>query len=86
MNKSTYIVEHNRLMGYLKTAIQSNIAKISIDANAQLEAEEVRMQLKELKAFCDKVDDLLASGYDPKLDDGVGKNIAPLQKRKMLSY
>ena len=56
------------------------------DANTQLEAEEVRMQLKELKAFCDKVDDLLASGYDPKLDDGVGKNIAPLQKRKMLSY
>lgn len=56
------------------------------DANAQLEAEEVRMQLKELKVFCDKVDDLLASGYDPKLDDGVGKNIAPLQKRKMLSY
>ena len=43
-------------------------------------------RLEELKAFCDKVDDLLASGYDPKLDDGVGKNIAPLQKRKMLSY
>ena len=33
MNKSTYIVEHNRLMGDLKTAIQSDIAKISINAN-----------------------------------------------------
>lgn len=33
MNKSTYLVEHNRLMGDLKTAIQSDIAKIAIDAN-----------------------------------------------------
>ena len=56
------------------------------DASAQLEAEQVRLQLKELKKFCDKVDDLLASGYDPKLDDGVGKNIAPLQKRNMVNY
>ena len=56
------------------------------DASAQLEAEQVRLQLKELKTFCDKVDDLLASGYDPKLDDGVGKNIAPLQKRNMVNY
>ena len=46
----------------------------------------MRLQLKELKKFCDKVDDLLASGYDPKLDDGVGKNIAPLQKRNMVNY
>jgi hypothetical protein len=52
----------------------------------RLEAQELKAQLDELKQFCQKVDDLLASGYDPKLDDGVGKNIAPLQKRKMLSY
>lgn len=56
------------------------------DAAAKMEADEIRLQLRELAAFCDKIDDLLASGYDPKLDDGVGKNIAPLQKRKMLSY
>ena len=31
-----------------------------------------------------KIDELIASGYDPKLDDGVGKNIAPLQEKKML--
>lgn len=29
---------------------------------------------------------LLACGYDPKFDDGVGKNIAPLQKAGLLSY
>ncbi|MBR1466661.1 MAG: hypothetical protein IJ607_09935 [Bacteroidaceae bacterium] len=39
-----------------------------------------------MQELCQKVDVLLASGYGPKLDDGVGKNIAPLQKRKTLSY
>lgn len=63
-----------------------SVLESKADVNAKMEAEEVRLQLRELKSFCDKVDDLLASGYDPKLDDGVGKNIAPLQKRKMLSY
>lgn len=56
------------------------------DAAAKMESDEIRLQLRELAVFCDKIDDLLASGYDPKLDDGVGKNIAPLQKRGMLSY
>jgi hypothetical protein len=28
--------------------------------------------------------ELIAEGYDPKLDDGVGKNIAPLQKKGLL--
>ena len=61
----------------------------SIDTSkteGRLEATELRAMLQELTDFCNKIDDLLASGYDPKLDDGVGKNIAPLQKRKMLSY
>lgn len=56
------------------------------NTEGRMEAQELKAQLAELKEFCQKVDDLLASGYDPKLDDGVGKNIAPLQKRKMLSY
>lgn len=55
-------------------------------AAGRIEASEIKDQLAELRKFCDKIDDLLASGYDPKLDDGVGKNIAPLQKRGMLSY
>lgn len=61
----------------------------SIDTSnteGRMEAQELRATLAELQEFCQKVDDLLATGYDPKLDDGVGKNIAPLQKRKMLSY
>ncbi len=61
----------------------------SIDTSnteGRMEAQELRATLTELQEFCQKVDDLLATGYAPKLDDGVGKNIAPLQKRKMLSY
>ena len=56
------------------------------DATQKAEAAEVRAQLKELATFCEKIDQLLASGYKPKLDDGVGKNIAPLQKAGLISY
>lgn len=56
------------------------------DATQKAEAAEVRQQLKELTDFCEKIDQLLASGYNPKLDDGVGKNIAPLQKAGIISY
>lgn len=56
------------------------------DATQKAEAAEVRAQLKELASFCEKIDQLLASGYNPKLDDGVGKNIAPLQKAGLISY
>lgn len=54
--------------------------------NGKIEAAEIKDQLQELHQFADKIDALLASGYDPKLDDGVGKNIAPLQKAGLLSY
>jgi hypothetical protein len=42
--------------------------------------------LKEIEVFKTKIDELLAEGYNPVLDDGVGKNIAPLQQRKILPY
>lgn len=78
--KSVYIA--NR-----ETALNDRLLGINVStANGQLEAAELKEQLKELKAFAEKIDELLASGYDPKLDDGVGKNIAPLQKAGLLSY
>jgi len=55
-------------------------------AQAQLEKETIRMQLQEIIDFTKKIDELIAEGYDPKLDDGVGKNIAPLQKKGLLNY
>lgn len=78
--KSVYIA--NR-----ETALNDRLSGIDVStANGQLEAGELKEQLKELKVFAEKIDQLLASGYDPKLDDGVGKNIAPLQKAGLLSY
>lgn len=78
--KSVYIA--NR-----ETALNDRLSGIDVStANGQLETAELKEQLKELKAFAEKIDELLASGYDPKLDDGVGKNIAPLQKAGLLSY
>lgn len=78
--KSVYIA--NR-----ETALNDRLSGIDVStANGQLEAAELKEQLKELKAFAEKIDELLASGYDPKLDDGVGKNIAPLHKAGLLSY
>lgn len=58
----------------------------SDDGSTKMAVSIIRELKKELEGFVAKIDDLLASGYDPKLDDGVGKNIAPLQKRGMLSY
>ncbi|MCI6336461.1 MAG: BREX-1 system adenine-specific DNA-methyltransferase PglX [Prevotella sp.] len=70
-----------------ETSISDRLNSIDTSTTeGRIEVQEMKAQLAELKTFCQKVDDLLASGYDPKLDDGVGKNIAPLQKRKMLSY
>ncbi|MCB9043398.1 MAG: BREX-1 system adenine-specific DNA-methyltransferase PglX [Chitinophagales bacterium] len=53
-------------------------------AQAQAEKEKIRLQLHEIETFKTKIDELIAEGYDPKLDDGVGKNIAPLQKKDLL--
>ena len=48
------------------------------------EKERIQLQLQEIAHFTRKIDELIAEGYDPKLDDGVGKNIAPLQKKGLL--
>jgi hypothetical protein len=37
-----------------------------------------------LKIFTAKIDKLIAENYNPKLDDGTGKNTAPLQKKGLL--
>jgi len=55
-------------------------------AEAQNGKDRIFRQLKEIEAFNVKIDELLAEGYNPILDDGVGKNIAPLQKKMMIPY
>lgn len=77
--KSKYISKRREKLEFRKTQLgDTNTAQI-------LEEKElIDKQLKEIDQFVKKIDELIASGYDPKLDDGVGKNIAPLQKKKML--
>ena len=77
--KSNYISKRREKLEFRKTQLgDSNTAQI-LD-----EKELIDRQLKEIDQFVKKIDELIASGYDPKLDDGVGKNIAPLQEKKML--
>jgi hypothetical protein len=64
---------------------QSDLADNN-SADAQNEKDTIFKQLQEIEAFKAKIDELLAEGYDPILDDGVGKNIAPLQDKKMIPY
>ncbi len=79
--RSVYIENRERsLINY-----QSDLAHNS-SAEAQTKNAEIFKQLKEIEDFKEKIDELLAEGYDPILDDGVGKNIAPLQQKKMIPY
>ena len=77
--KSQYISQRVQNLEYRQIQLQDVNT-----AQAQNEKEQIRNQVKEIETFTKKIDELIAEGYDPKLDDGVGKNIAPLQKKGML--
>jgi hypothetical protein len=79
--RSVYIENRERALQNRESDIAGNES-----AEAQNEKERIFKQLKEIDAFKKKIDELLAEGYNPVLDDGVGKNIAPLQNKKMLPY
>jgi hypothetical protein len=57
-----------------------------ISLEVQKEKDLIIKQLREIDIFKKKIDEILQSGYNPKLDDGVGKNIALLQKKGLLKY
>ncbi|AIY12094.1 BREX-1 system adenine-specific DNA-methyltransferase PglX [Cellulophaga baltica] len=77
--KSQYISHRVQNLEYRQITLQDVNT-----AQAQAEKETIRLQLQEIKLFTTKIDELIAENYDPKLDDGVGKNIAPLQKKGLL--
>jgi hypothetical protein len=77
--KSSYLSKRTESLQYRLQQIAE-----STTGQAQTEKETIRLQLQEIDAFAKKIDELIAEGYDPKLDDGVGKNIAPLQAKGML--
>lgn len=70
-----------------ETSIRDQLNSLdTTTTDGRMKAKDLQDMLAELQKYCEKIDDLLASGYNPTLDDGVGKNIAPLQKRGMISY
>jgi hypothetical protein len=77
--KSNYISKRTESLQYRLLQIAD-----STTGQAQTEKETIRLQLQEIEAFITKIDELIAEGYNPKLDDGVGKNIALLQAKGML--
>ena len=81
--KSVYVEQRERALENRQSDLRS---KESLSASEQNEADKIYKQLQEIDSFKKKIDALLAEGYNPILDDGVGKNIAPLQKKGMLPY
>jgi len=79
--KSVYIEHRERALQNRQTDLANDNS-----ASAQNEKDLIFKQLREIEEYKTKIDDLLQSGYNPQLDSGVGKNIAPLQKAKMISY
>lgn len=79
--RSQYIERRERALLNRQSDLAGNPS-----AEAQNKKDKIFKQLKEIEAFKKKIDELLSEGYDPILDDGVGKNIAPLQKKGMLPY
>ncbi|MFZ4462481.1 MAG: BREX-1 system adenine-specific DNA-methyltransferase PglX [Bacteroidales bacterium] len=77
--KTQYLNKRVENLEYRQIQLQD-----SISAQAQTEKELIHRQINEIAEFTRKVEELIAEGYDPKLDDGVGKNIAPLQKKGLL--
>lgn len=81
--RSRYIEQRERALENRQSDLR---AKSTLSASEQNELDKIYKQLKEIESFKQKIDELLAEGYSPVLDDGVGKNIAPLQKKKMIAY
>lgn len=79
--RSVYIEHRERSLVNRQSDLSGNQS-----AEAQNEKDLIFRQLKEIESFKTKIDELLAEGYNPILDDGVGKNIAPLQKKGMIPY
>ncbi len=79
--RSVYIEHRERALINRQSDLASDTS-----AKAQNEKDKIYKQLKEIETFKAKIDELLAEGYNPILDDGVGKNIAPLQNKGMLAY
>jgi hypothetical protein len=80
--KSVYIEKRESSLKNRLSDLSANTEELEL--KYQKEKELIQKQLKEIKDFKQKIDEILMTAYDPKLDDGVGKNIAPLQEKGLL--
>jgi len=71
-----------------ESSLKNRLSDLTEDMSLAVQKEKdfITKQLKEIEIFKKKIDEILQSGYDPTLDDGVGKNIAPLQEKGLLKY
>ena len=71
-----------------ESSLKNRFSDLSEDISLTVQKEKdlITKQLKEIEIFKKKIDEILQSGYDPTLDDGVGKNIAPLQEKGLIKY
>jgi methylase of polypeptide subunit release factors len=70
----------SKYLGEVKRTLDNTLAS----ETDEKKRNELMDELNELEKFDKKIDKLLSSEYDPKVDDGVAKNIAPLQKEEIL--
>ena len=75
--KSTYLSKRTESLQYRLQQIRE-----STTGQAQSEKETIRLQLQEIDVFAKKIDELIAEGYDPKLDDGVGKEYCSIAEKR----
>lgn len=71
-----------------ESSLKNRFSDLTEDMSLAVQKEKdfITKQLKEIEVFKKKIDEILQSGYDPTLDDGVGKNIAPLQEKGLLKH
>ncbi len=69
-----------------KTGLENRLVQLSDGSSVKVDEEKelIQKQLMEIDEFTMKIDKIVSEGYNPILDDGVGKNIAPLQREGML--
>ncbi|MDD5660144.1 MAG: restriction endonuclease, partial [Actinomycetota bacterium] len=82
--KSVYVEKRESSLKNRLSDLSGNEEELEL--KYQKEKELIQKQLAEIKDFKKKIDEILMTDYDPKLDDGVGKNIAPLQEKGLLKY
>jgi len=71
-----------------ESSLKNRFSDLSKDISLKVQKKKdlITKQLREIDMFKKKIDEILQSGYNPKLDDGVGKNIAPLQEKRLLKH